>query len=111
LSIIAIIYSSLTTLRQVDLKKIIAYSSVAHMNFVTLGLFSLNAQGIEGAVMLMLAHGKYHQLCFISWILYDRHKTRLLRYYGGLARVMPLFALIFYFLLWLTLVCQEPLIL
>jgi NADH:ubiquinone oxidoreductase subunit 4 (subunit M) len=79
------------------------------MNFVTLGLFSLNAQGIEGAVMLMLAHGLVSPALFLLvGFLYDRHKTRLLRYYGGLARVMPLFALIFYFLLWLTLVCQEP---
>jgi proton-translocating NADH-quinone oxidoreductase chain M len=98
LSILAIIYSSLTTLRQVDLKKIIAYSSVAHMNFVTLGLFSLNAQGIEGAVMLMLAHGLVSPALFLLvGFLYDRHKTRLLRYYGGLARTMPLFAFMFLF--------------
>lgn len=98
LSILAIIYSSLTTLRQVDLKKIIAYSSVAHMNFVTLGLFSLNAQGMEGAVMLMIAHGLVSPALFLLvGFLYDRHKTRLLRYYGGLARVMPIFALMFLF--------------
>ena len=98
LSILAIIYSSLTTLRQIDLKKIIAYSSVAHMNFVTLGLFSLNAQGIEGAIMLMLAHGLVSPALFLLvGFLYDRHKTRLLRYYGGLARTMPLFAIMFLF--------------
>jgi proton-translocating NADH-quinone oxidoreductase chain M len=57
LSVLGIIYASFTTLRQIDLKKIIAYSSVAHMGFVTLGLFSLNAQGIEGAILLMLSHG------------------------------------------------------
>lgn len=98
LSILAIIYSSLTTLRQVDLKKIIAYSSVAHMNFVTLGLFSLNPQGVEGAVLLMLAHGLVSPALFLLvGFLYDRHKTRLLRYYGGCARSMPLFAIMFLF--------------
>ena len=98
MSLIAIIYGSLTTLRQVDLKKIIAYSSVAHMNFVTLGLFSLNAQGIEGAIMLMLAHGLVSPALFLLvGCLYDRHKTRLVRYYGGCAQTMPLFALFFVF--------------
>lgn len=98
LSVIAIIYTSLTTLRQVDLKKIIAYSSVAHMNFVTLGLFSLNTQGIEGSLFLMLSHGVVSPALFLCiGILYDRHKTRLLRYYAGCARTMPLFALMFVF--------------
>jgi proton-translocating NADH-quinone oxidoreductase chain M len=98
MSIIAIIYTSLTTLRQIDLKKIIAYSSVAHMNFVTLGLFSLNAQGIEGSVLLMLSHGLISPALFLCvGILYDRHKTRLLRYYAGCGRTMPVFALLFVF--------------
>ena len=98
MSCIAIIYTSLTTVRQVDLKKIIAYSSVAHMNFVTLGLFSLNAQGIEGSVMLMLSHGIVSPALFLLvGALYDRHKTRLLRYYGGAARVMPLFSILMLF--------------
>ena len=98
MSIIAIIYTSLTTLRQVDLKKIIAYSSVAHMNFVTLGLFSLNAQGIEGSVMLMLSHGLVSPALFLLvGALYDRHKTRLLRYYGGCGRIMPIFSCLFIF--------------
>lgn len=98
MSVIAIIYTSLTTLRQVDLKKIIAYSSVAHMNFVTLGLFSLNAQGVEGSVMLMLSHGIVSPALFLLvGALYDRHKTRLLRYYGGCGRTMPIFAILFLF--------------
>jgi proton-translocating NADH-quinone oxidoreductase chain M len=98
MSIIAIIYTSLTTLRQVDLKKIIAYSSVAHMNFVTLGLFSLNMQGIEGSVILMLSHGLVSPALFLLvGVLYDRHKTRLLRYYAGCGRTMPLFAFMFVF--------------
>ena len=98
MSCIAIIYTSLTTVRQVDLKKIIAYSSVAHMNFVTLGLFSLNAQGIEGSIMLMLSHGIVSPALFLLvGALYDRHKTRLLRYYGGAARNMPMFAILMLF--------------
>ena len=98
MSIIAIIYTSLTTIRQVDLKKIIAYSSVAHMNFVTIGLFSLNSQGVEGSLMLMLSHGLVSPALFLLvGVLYDRHKTRLLRYYAGCGRTMPLFALLFLF--------------
>ena len=98
MSILAIIYSSLTTIRQVDLKKIIAYSSVAHMNFVTIGLFSLNSQGIEGSLMLQLSHGLVSPALFLLvGVLYDRHKTRLLRYYAGCARTMPLFAIFFLF--------------
>ena len=98
LSVVAIIYTSLTTLRQIDLKKIIAYSSVAHMNFVTLGLFSANSQGIEGSLLLMISHGLVSPALFLCvGVLYDRHKTRLLRYYAGCGRVMPLFALLFVF--------------
>jgi proton-translocating NADH-quinone oxidoreductase chain M len=98
LSIVAIIYTSLTTLRQIDLKKIIAYSSVAHMNFVTLGLFSLNPQGIEGGLLLMIAHGLVSPALFLCvGFLYDRYKTRLLHYYGGCCRTMPLFSLAFLF--------------
>jgi proton-translocating NADH-quinone oxidoreductase chain M len=98
MSIIAIIYTSLTALRQIDLKKIIAYSSVAHMNFVTLGLFSLNTQGIEGSILLMISHGLVSPALFLCvGVLYDRHKTRLLRYYAGCGRTMPLFALLFVF--------------
>lgn len=98
MSVVAILYASLTTLRQIDLKKIIAYSSVAHMNFVTLGLFSLNTQGVEGSLLLMVSHGIVSPALFLAiGVLYDRHKTRLLRYYGGCARGMPLFALVFLF--------------
>nr|YP_008816071.1 NADH dehydrogenase subunit 4 [Entransia fimbriata]AGZ90293.1 NADH dehydrogenase subunit 4 [Entransia fimbriata] len=98
MSVIAIIYTSLTTLRQIDLKKIIAYSSVAHMNFVTIGLFSLNAQGIEGSLLLMLSHGLVSSALFLCiGILYDRYHTRLIHYYGGLVQIMPLFAVIFLF--------------
>ncbi len=78
MSVIAIIYTSFTTIRQVDLKKIIAYSSVAHMNVVTIGLFSLNSIGIEGSILLMLSHGIVSPALFLCvGVLYDRHKTRL----------------------------------
>ena len=96
LSIIGILYASLTTLRQIDLKKIIAYSSVAHMGFVTLGLFSLNVQGIEGSILLMLSHGLVASALFLCiGVLYDRHKTRLVKYYGGCVHLMPIFSLFF----------------
>jgi NADH-ubiquinone oxidoreductase chain 4 len=98
LSVIAIIYTSLTTIRQIDLKKIIAYSSVAHMNFVTIGMFSLNIQGIEGSILLMLSHGMVSSALFLCvGVLYDRHKTRLVKYYGGLVSTMPMFSTIFLF--------------
>lgn len=98
LSVIAIIYTSLTTIRQIDLKKIIAYSSVAHMNFVTIGLFSLNLQGIEGSIVLMLSHGLVSSALFLCiGALYERHKTRLVHYYGGIVATMPIFSILFLF--------------
>nr|YP_009710065.1 NADH dehydrogenase subunit 4 [Coleochaete scutata]QFU80170.1 NADH dehydrogenase subunit 4 [Coleochaete scutata] len=98
LSVLAILYASLTTIRQIDLKKIIAYSSVAHMNFVTLGLFSLNIQGIEGSILLMLSHGLVSSALFLCvGVLYDRHHTRLVKYYGGLVHTMPIFSVLFLF--------------
>jgi proton-translocating NADH-quinone oxidoreductase chain M len=96
LSVIGVVYASLTTLRQIDLKKIIAYSSVAHMGFVTLGLFSLNMQGIEGALLLMISHGLVASALFLCvGVLYDRHKTRLVKYYGGAVHVMPVYSVLF----------------
>lgn len=96
MSVMAIVYTSLTTLRQVDLKRIIAYSSVAHMNYVTIGMFSLNMQGLEGSMLLMLSHGIVSSALFLCiGVLYDRHKTRLLRYYGGVVQMMPIFATLF----------------
>nr|AZP40305.1 NADH dehydrogenase subunit 4 [Cucumis melo var. momordica]UGV21728.1 NADH dehydrogenase subunit 4 [Cucumis melo subsp. agrestis] len=89
LSAIAIIYTSLTTSRQIDLKKIIAYSSVAHMNLVTIGMFS-NIQGIGGSILPMLSHGLVPSALFLCvGVLYDRHQTRLVRYYGGSVSTMP----------------------
>nr|YP_009515519.1 NADH dehydrogenase subunit 4 [Montagnia macrospora]AVK39475.1 NADH dehydrogenase subunit 4 [Montagnia macrospora] len=98
LSLIAVVYASLTTLRQVDLKKIIAYSSVSHMGFVTIGIFSFNTQGIEGSILLMLSHGLVSSALFLCiGILYDRYTTRILKYLGGLTQVMPLFISFFFF--------------
>lgn len=98
MSVIAIVYASLTTLRQIDLKKIIAYSSVAHMNYVTLGIFSLNLQGIEGSILLMLSHGLVSSALFLCvGCLYERTHTRLVKYYGGCVQTMPMFSLLFLF--------------
>ena len=95
-AMISIIYASLVTIRQVDLKRIIAYSSVAHMNLVVLGIFSGNIQGILGSIFLMLAHGVVSSaLFFCIGILYDKYKTRLLFYYGGLTSVMPVYSILF----------------
>lgn len=98
IAIISIIYSSLVTLRQIDLKKIIAYSSIGHMNFVLLGLFSFSLQGFLGALTVVLSHGLISPALFICvGLLYDRHHTRILYYYRGLAVVMPLFSFMFFF--------------
>lgn len=96
-ALLGVIYGSLSTVRQIDLKRIIAYSSVAHMNLVMLGLFSYNQQGLEGAVYLMVGHGVVSAaLFFCVGVLYDRHHSRLLRYYGGVVTVMPLFCGMFF---------------
>jgi NADH-quinone oxidoreductase subunit M len=98
LGIISVVYASMSTLRQIDLKRVIAYSSIAHMNVVVLGLFSYTQQGIDGAIYMMLAHGFVSSgLFFCVGILYDRYKTRLLEYYGGLAAVNPVFSFFFCF--------------
>nr|YP_009306119.1 NADH dehydrogenase subunit 4 [Corchorus olitorius]AOO95956.1 NADH dehydrogenase subunit 4 [Corchorus olitorius] len=98
LSAIAIIYTSLTTSRQIDLKKIIAYSSVAHMNLVTIGMFSRVA-AVRSPILSygMLSHGLVSSALFLCvGVLYDRHKTRLVRYYGGLVSTMPNLSTIFF---------------
>jgi len=97
LSLLGVIYGSLSTIRQLDMKRVIAYSSVAHMNLVMLGLFSNNVQGVEGAVYLMIGHGVVSTaLFFCVGVLYDRYHSRLFRYYGGLVVRMPLFATFFF---------------
>lgn len=93
LSLIAIVYASLVALAQADMKKLVAYSSVAHMGFVTLGLFSGRAQGIEGAMMIMLSHGLVAAALFLCvGVLYERLHTREIARYGGVATRMPFFA-------------------
>lgn len=93
LSIVSIIYASMTTIRQIDMKRIIAYSSIAHMNLVVLGLFSGNIQGICGSIFLMLAHGIVSSaLFFLIGVLYDKYGTRIIYYYGGLVKSMPIFS-------------------
>jgi proton-translocating NADH-quinone oxidoreductase chain M len=97
LGICSVIYASFTTIRQIDLKRIIAYSSIAHMNMVVLGIFTTNWQGLEGALYLMIGHGIISSaLFFLVGIVYDRYHTRLLRYYGGLIQVMPIFGILFF---------------
>ena len=95
LGAIAIVYGSLTTCRQVDFKRLIAYSSVAHMGLVSIGLFSHTMEGLVAAVFLMLAHGIVSSSLFIAvTLLYERHHTRLVKYYRGITLSMPVFALI-----------------
>lgn len=85
-------------LRQTDMKKLIAYSSVAHMGFVTIGIFAFNIQGIEGAIMVMLAHGLVASALFLCvGVIYDRLHTRDIDRYGGLVNIMPRYALVFMF--------------
>ncbi|MGO4524005.1 NADH-quinone oxidoreductase subunit M [Microvirga sp. 2MCAF35] len=96
LSVIAIIYTSLVALMQEDIKKLIAYSSVAHMGFVTMGLFSMNEQGIQGAMFTMISHGLVSGALFLSvGVIYDRMHTREIKAYGGLVNRMPLYAVVF----------------
>ena len=100
LCVTSIIYASLTAIRQSDLKKVIAYASVAHMNTLLLGLFSQNIQGIEGSILQMVSHGVVSSaLFFLVGVVYDRYHTRILKYYGGLVQVMPLYtSLLFLFI-------------
>lgn len=96
LSIIAVIYTSLVALVQQDMKKLIAYSSVAHMGFVTMGMFALNTQGIQGSIFQMLSHGIVSAALFLCvGVVYDRLHTREISRYGGLVENMPRYAAIF----------------
>ena len=93
-----IVYTSFTAIRQSDFKRIIAYTSVAHMNLVILGIFSFNVIGIEGALLQSLSHGFVASALFlIIGVVYDRHGTRMVKYYGGLVHVMPVYVFIFLF--------------
>jgi NADH-ubiquinone oxidoreductase chain 4 len=95
---ITLIYSSLTTIRQTDFKCLVAYSSVAHMAIVVIGLFSNTITGIEGAIVLSLAHGFVSPALFMltGGVLYDRYHTRIIKYYRGLTTMMPIFSIFFF---------------
>ena len=96
LSVIAIIYTSLVALAQTDIKKLIAYSSVAHMGIVTIGIFVVNHQGLEGAMIQMLSHGVVSAALFLSvGVIYDRMHTRDIDFFGGLVNRMPIYAVVF----------------
>ena len=96
ISFFGVFYASLTTLRQIDLKKIIAYSSVIHMNYLMFGLFAFNLEGLVGSLILMVAHGFVSGGLFVCvGILYDRYHTRLQKPYGGLNYFMPIFSFFF----------------
>lgn len=96
--LISISYASLAALRQLDIKKIIAYSSIAHMNFVVLSIFTLNLDGLYGAIILMLGHGVVSGALFLLiGVLYERYHTRNILYYGGLSQVMPITSFLFFF--------------
>jgi NADH-quinone oxidoreductase subunit M len=96
LSVVAIVYTSLVALRQEDMKKLIAYSSVAHMGFVTIGIFTLTRQGIDGALFQMISHGLVSAALFLCvGVVYDRMHSRLITAYGGLVHRMPAYAMVF----------------
>ena len=96
LSLIAIVYTSLVALMQDDMKKLIAYSSVAHMGFVTLGIFTMTQQGLEGSIVQMISHGLVSAALFVCvGVVYDRMHSRLIITYGGLVSVMPKYAILF----------------
>ncbi len=96
LSLIAIVYTSLVALMQDDMKKLIAYSSVAHMGYVTLGIFTVNKQGLEGSIIQMISHGLVSAaLFFCVGVVYDRAHSRLIKDYGGIVSVMPKYSVLF----------------
>ena len=96
LSLIAIIYASLVALMQEDMKKLIAYSSVAHMGMVTIGIFIVNSQGLEGAMIQMISHGVVSAALFLCvGVIYDRMHTREISFYGGLVNKMPHYSVTF----------------
>jgi proton-translocating NADH-quinone oxidoreductase chain M len=98
LACIGIVFASFTAIRQTDFKRIIAYTSIAHMNLVVLGIFSFNTVGLMGSVLQSLSHGFVASALFLLiGVVYDRHGSRMVKYYGGLVHVMPLYSTIFLF--------------
>lgn len=98
LAVLGVIYTSLTAIRQTDFKRIIAYTSVAHMNIVMIGIYSFNVIGLGGSIIQSISHGFVSSALFlIIGVVYDRFHTRLIKYYSGLVHIMPLYAIIFLF--------------
>jgi proton-translocating NADH-quinone oxidoreductase chain M len=98
LCVISIVYTSLSTLRQTDIKRIIAYSSIAHMNLAVLGIMMLTPTSIAGSILLMLGHGVVSGgLFFLVGILYDRFRTKIITYYSGVVHTMPILSSVFFF--------------
>ena len=98
LSVVGILYASITAIRQSDFKRIIAYTSIAHMNLVIVGLFSFHMISVEGAILQSISHGFVSSALFLLiGVVYDRFHTRMVKYYGGLAHVMPLYVFLFLF--------------
>ena len=99
ISVVGIIYTSFTAIRQSDFKRIIAYTSIAHMNLVILGIFSFNIIGLEGAISQSLSHGFVASALFlVIGIVYDRYHTRIVKCYSGLTSVIPIYISIFLFI-------------
>jgi proton-translocating NADH-quinone oxidoreductase chain M len=97
---ITILYISLTTIRQIDLKKLIAYSSISHMGYVTYGIYTNSFEAFHGAILTLISHGLISSGLFITiGILYDRHKTRIIKYYRGLSTPMPIYSTIKFILI------------
>jgi NADH:ubiquinone oxidoreductase subunit 4 (subunit M) len=97
IALVGFIYGSLVAMNQQDIKKIIAYSSIAHMNFSLFGLFSYTILGVSGAFIMLIGHGLTSAALFMAiGVIYERYKTRIIFYYGGLVNLMPLFALVFF---------------
>ena len=98
LSVIGILYASITAIRQSDFKRIIAYTSIAHMNLVIVGLFSFHLISIEGAILQSISHGFVSSALFLLiGVVYDRYHTRMIKYYGGLTHIMPIYIILFLF--------------
>lgn len=99
MALISVVYTSFSCLRQTDFKQLVAYSSVAHIGIVMIGIFSNTVVGIQGAIILSLSHGFTSPALFflLGGIVYDRYHTRTIRYYRGLSIYIPLFAMFFFF--------------
>ena len=96
LAVFGVIYAALSAIRQTDIKRIVAYSSVSHMGVIVIGIFSFNAQGLEGSIIQQLSHGLVSGALFLCiGVVYDRFHTRLIKYYSGLAHTMPIFVVLF----------------